>query len=124
MTNHTNQFLLRFFLALSGLVGLSDVLAEGWATTVNTPGTGRLELTTNFLLFVHGKDYEAKIPSRINEGERINIKYKDQGKWVDISFVVAAISTDGNLCRLHDRIPSQWNSSSGDTIYVKPCHYK
>ncbi len=82
-----------------------------------------MELNTNYFLFVRGMNYDAKIPETIKDGTRIVISYKKDGEWVKRDFVVAGISVKGDLCRIHDRVPTQYDTFPGNTIYVKPCRY-
>lgn len=89
-----------------------------------TPGVGRLEVVSNYLIFSSSTNYDVEIPPKIPDGSRIQIRYKKDGGWVAGSFFVAGISTKGDLCRLHSEQPSQYSSSPSDTIYVKPCRYK
>lgn len=98
--------------------------ADDWASSASTPGYGRIEIVSNYLLFSSGKSYDAKIPTRVQEGTRIKVQYKKDDQWITLDFVVAGISTKGDLCRLHSELPSRYNTSASDTIYVKPCRYK
>lgn len=99
-------------------------MAEEWATIAVTPGTGRLEINTNYFLFSKGSSYDALIPKQIRQGTQIEVRYKKEEDWVSTTFLVAGISTKGELCRLHSELPSRYSSSISDTIYVKPCRYK
>jgi hypothetical protein len=113
------------FLAAACILMLSCVLhADEFASVAKTPGYGRIEIVSNYLLFSSGTSYDAEIPKLVREGTLIKIKYKDGDKWVSMEFVVAGISTKDDLCRLHSELPSRYSSSAGDTIYVKPCSYK
>lgn len=98
--------------------------ADDWASMVFTEGSGRLEIVTNYWILSSGKSYEAQIPQRIQEGTRIQVSYKDDGRVVETDFDVAGISTRGELCRIHNRLPSRYSTAVGDTIYVKPCRYQ
>jgi hypothetical protein len=98
--------------------------ADDWASIAFTDGSGRLEIITDYWIFSSGKSYEAQIPRRIQEGTRIHISYKDNGRLIETDFVVAGIGTKGELCRIHNKLPSKYSKSVGDTIYAKPCRYK
>ncbi len=98
--------------------------ADEWASTAITPGIGRLEVVSNYLIFSSSTNYDVEIPPKIPEGSRIQIRYKKSGDWITGSFFVAGISTKGDLCRLHSKMPSQYSQSPSDTIYVKSCRYK
>lgn len=98
--------------------------ADDWASVAFTEGSGRLEIVTDYWIFSSGKSYEAQIPQRIKEGTRIQISYKDEGRVVKTGFDVAGISTKGELCRIHNKLPSRYSAAVGDTIYVKPCRYQ
>ncbi|MCU7965170.1 hypothetical protein ACRN98_23540 [Shewanella oncorhynchi] len=100
------------------------LIADEWASSVTTPGYGRIDIISDYLLFSTGKSYDVKIPNIIQEGSRIKIQYKNGEQWVSIDFVVAGISTKGDLCRLHSKLPSRYTNSASDTIYVKQCRYK
>ena len=113
----------KFFLALFLIVVSAITNADDRASSAVTPGHGRIEIVSNYLLFSSGKNYDAKIPTRVQEGTRIKIQYKKDDQWVAAEFVVAGISTKGDLCRLHSELPSRHNTSASDTIYVKPCRY-
>lgn len=107
------------------LLLISDVsVADAWASTAVTPGIGRLEVVSNYLIFSSGKEYEVEIPTKIPSNKRIQIRYKKNGDWIIDSFFVAGISTKGDLCRLHSKLPSRYSSLASDTIYVRPCRYK
>ncbi len=100
------------------------VQADDWASVAFTEGEGLLEIVTDYLIFSSGKSYEALIPRRIKEGTRIHISYKDGSRSIETDFDVAGISTKGELCRIHNKLPSKYSTSVGDTIYVKPCRYQ
>ncbi|BCR29930.1 hypothetical protein KAM448_05400 [Aeromonas caviae] len=99
-------------------------VADEWASMAITPGVGRLEVVSNYLIFSSSKDYEVQIPNKIPDGRQIQMRYKKDGDWITGSFFVAGISTKGDLCRLHSELPSRFSSSASDTIYVKSCRYK
>ena len=109
-------------IAFSGLA--FTAMADDWAEIILTPSIGRLEIVSDYLLFSSGKNYEARIPKEISSGTKIRVSYNKDGNWVEHDFVVAAISTKDELCRLHDKVPSQYSSSPGNTIYIKPCRYR
>ena len=67
-------------------------------------------------------NYDAKIPETIKDGTRIVISYRGWRVGKE-DFVVAGISVKGDLCRIHDRVPTQYDTFPGNTIYVKPCRY-
>lgn len=102
----------------------SQADADDWASVAFTGGIGRLEVVTDYWIFSSGKSHEAHIPRRIQEGTRIRISYEEDGKLVKTDFFVAGISTKGDLCHIHNKLPSQYSTSVGDTIYVKPCRYQ
>lgn len=116
MIKYTLTFLLITFSNL--------VTADDWASIASTPGYGRIEVVNDYMLFSSAKSFDAKIPKLIKEGSSITIFYKQDDKVVTREFVVAGISTKGELCRLHSELPSRFSSSPSDTIYVKPCRYK
>ena len=99
-------------------------MADEWASAAITPGKGRLEIVSNYLIFSKGTEYDVEIPTKIPDGRRIQIRYNKDGDWVTGSFFVAGISTKGDLCRLHSELPSQYSSAASDTIYVQPCRYQ
>lgn len=109
---------------LVGLAVAAPAYATSWASVAVTPGHGRIEIVSNYLIFSSGRSYDARIPEVVETGSRINISYRKNGEWVRRTFNVMAISTDGNLCRLHDQMPTMYSTSTGDTIYVKPCRYR
>ncbi len=112
-------------LLVLAVLGISNLAtADDEASVVITPGSGRLEIVSEYIIFSSGKSYNVKIPTRIEEGTRINISYKKDGEWIHDKFDVVRISTKGKLCRLHNKTRSQYDSSPGDTIYIKPCRYK
>lgn len=98
--------------------------ADDWASIAFTKGVGRLEIVTDYLIFSSGQSYDAKIPRRIQAGTRIRIYYKDDGIVVNTEFDVAGISAKGDLCRIHNKLPSRYSTDVGDTIYVRPCRYQ
>jgi hypothetical protein len=98
--------------------------ANNWASVAFTKGAGRLEIVKDYWIFSSGKSYDAEIPRRIQVGTRIRISYKNDGKVVDVDFDVAGISTKGELCRIHNKLPSRHSTDIGDTIYVKPCRFQ
>lgn len=100
------------------------VVADDSASEVVTPGYGRLEIVSNYILFSSGSSYDAKIPRRIKEGDRINITYEKDHEQILGVFDVVRISVKSELCRLHNKERSRYDSSPGDTIYIKPCRYK
>lgn len=116
MIKHTITFLLIAFSSFA--------TADDWASIASTPGYGRIEIVSDYLLFSSAKSFDAKIPKLVKEGSSISIFYKQDDKVVTREFVVAGISTKGELCRLHSELPSRFSSSPSDTIYVKPCRYK
>lgn len=97
--------------------------ADGWTDAALTPGVGRLEVVTDLGLFSYSTDHEARIPARIADGARIAVEYLDDRRWKRRSFDVVAISTKGDLCRLHSRPRPRYGGAPGDTIYVKGCSY-
>lgn len=117
--NRINAWLGAALLLISGVS-----VADEWASMAITPGVGRLEVVSNYLIFSSSKDYEVEIPTKIPDGRRIQMRYKKDGGWINGSFFVAGISTKGDLCRLHSELPSRYSSSASDTIYVKSCRYK
>ena len=56
---------LKILLILLGLVTSSLALAGDWASIAITPGYGRIEIVSNYIIFSSGKSYDAKIPKRI-----------------------------------------------------------
>ncbi|MFM5266288.1 hypothetical protein ACET9V_08570 [Aeromonas caviae] len=106
------------------LISGHSMADDEWATVAVTPGKGRLEIVSNYLLFSKGTDYDVVIPTKIQDGSRIPIRYKKGGDWIATDFIVAGISTRGDLCRLHSELPSRFSSSPSDTIYVRSCRYK
>ena len=98
--------------------------ADDWVESVSTPGIGRLETVTDYFIVSRGMNYDARIPKRIVSGTAIHISFSKEGVWVERDFAVAGISIKGDLCRLHSKLPSQYGSDSGDTIYVKPCLHR
>jgi len=116
--------MIKILFFLSGLAASFLVAADDWTTVANTPGVGRIEVVSNYLIFSSGKSYDVKIPKRIKQGTRIEIAYKKGDEWISDKFDVVRISTKGELCRLHNKSPSQYSSSPGDTIYIKSCRYK
>lgn len=97
---------------------------EDWASVAFTRGAGRVEIVTDYWLFSLGKSYDVQIPHRIEEGARIRISYNEDERHIETDFFVAGISTKGELCRVHNKLPSQHSTDSGDTIYIKPCRYE
>lgn len=82
------------------------------------------EVVSDYLLFSSSKSFDTKIPKLVKEGSSIKIFYRQDVKVVTREFVVAGISTKGELCRLHSELSSRFSSSPSNTIYVKPCRYK
>lgn len=117
--NRTRALLGAVSLLISGISS-----ADEWASMAITPGVGRLEVVSNYLIFSSSTNYDVEIPPKIPDGRRIQIRYKKDGSWIDGSFFVAGISARGDLCWLHSELPSQYSKSPSDTIYVKPCRYK
>jgi len=116
---------IKILIALLGsLATFLIAAADDWPSVVLTPGYGRIEIVSNYIIFSSGKSYDAKIPKRIQEGARINISYKEDNEWVHSKFDVVGISAKGELCRLHNKLPSRYSFSPGDTIYIKPCRYE
>jgi len=106
-------------LLVLAVLGVSSLAAaDDGASVVITPGYGRIEIVSDYIIFSSGKSYDVKIPTRVEEGTRISISYKKNDQWVRDNFDVVRISTKGELCRLHNK------TRLGDTIYVKPCQYK
>ncbi len=117
--NRTRVLLGAMSLLISGISS-----ADEWASMAITPGVGRLEVVSNYLIFSSSTNYDVEIPPKIPEGSRIQIRYKKSGDWITDSFFVAGISVKGDLCRIHSKVPSQYNQSPSDTIYVKSCRFK
>ncbi|MCF5912092.1 MULTISPECIES: hypothetical protein [Aeromonas] len=117
--NRTRALLGAVSLLISGISS-----ADEWASMAITPGVGRLEVVSNYLIFSSSTNYDVEIPPKIPDGSRIQIRYKKDGDWITGSFFVAGISTKGDLCRLHSELPSQYSRSPSDTIYVTSCRYK
>ncbi|WP_445396597.1 hypothetical protein [Zobellella sp. An-6] len=118
--------ILMYGLLAVGLAGAYSSIgnADEWASSASTPGHGRMEVVTNYLIFSSGKYYDVEIPRRVASGRKISIRYLKDGEWVQDSFVVAGISTKKDLCRLHNKLPSKLSTSPGDTIYIQPCRYQ
>lgn len=108
-----------FFVLLS-----VESYADEWVNNILTNGKGRLEINSNYIVVVVGKEYDSIIPKYIKSNSVIPIRYKKDKKWVDSKFVVDSIEADGDLCRLYSELPSAYSSSVGDMIYVKPCVWK
>lgn len=73
---------------LSGLAASFLVVADDQTTVVITPGVGRIEIVSNYIIFSSGSSYDVKIPKRVEEGVRINIEYKKDDKWISDKFDV------------------------------------
>lgn len=118
------RILLQICFVLLGSGTLTLAVAEDWASVVITPGNGRIEIVSDYIIFSSGSFHKAKIPALIEAGTRINIAYEKDNKWIHIEFDVAGISTKDDLCRIHNKMPANYSSSPGNTIYVRPCGYK
>ncbi len=116
--------MVKYLFVLSVVILSTQAAASDWASVAVTPGYGRIEIVSNYIIFSAGKSYEAKIPKQIEEGTRIEISYKKDDKWISRQFNVVGISTKGHLCWLHNKLPTRYSTSPGDTIYIKPCRYK
>ena len=101
-----------------------ECCAGEWVKAILTGGKGDLEINTNYIVMVVGKEYDAVIPKYIKSNSVIPIKYKKGNKWVGAKFNVDSIEADKDLCRLYSELPSAYSSSIGDMIYVKPCVWK
>lgn len=116
MIKYTITFLLITFSSLA--------TSDDWVSVASTPGHGRIEVVSDYLLFSRAKSFHVQIPKLVKEGSSITIFYRQDDKVVTREFVVAGINTKGDLCRLHSELPSRFSSSPSDTIYVKSCRYK
>ena len=114
---------LKVFVVFIAFVTSYSAFANDEASSIVTPGYGRLEITKNYLLFSSGTSYDVQIPEYIKEGTQINILYKKDGQWINGIFNVVRISVRGELCRLHNKERSPHSSSPGDTIYIKNCNH-
>lgn len=111
---------LLFCLTACSALSLS-ARADEPVEVVRTVGTAELETVSNFLLFSSSTKTPVRIPEVISAGESIRIQYVVSGKTVVATFPVVDISIRGNLCWLHSKQRTQYDSTLGDTIYVQPC---
>ena len=107
-----------FLLALvMPLASLADEPAE----VVRTAGTGDLERVSNFFLFSSSTKTPVRIPTIVTAGDNIQIQYVESGKTVTEAFPVVDVAIRGDLCWLHSKRRTQYDTTLGNTIYVKPC---
>lgn len=111
---------LLFCFAVCSALSLS-ARADEPAEVVRTDGTAELETVSNFLLFSSSTKTPIHIPEVISAGESIRIQYVESGKTFVATFPVVDISIRGNLCWLHSKQRTPYNSTLGDKIYVQPC---
>ena len=113
------KWLLSCLVVCSAL--LLSARADEPAEVVRTAGTAELERVSNFLLFSSSTKTPVRIPEVISAGESIRIQYVESGKTVVATFPVVDIAIRGDLCWLHSKQRTQYDSTLGDTIYVQPC---
>jgi len=111
---------LSFSFLVCSVLPLS-VHADEPAEVVHTAGAAELERVNNFLLFSSSTKTPVRIPEVISAGEVIRIQYVESGKAVVRTFPVVDISIRGDLCWLHSKQRTPYDSTLGDTIYVQPC---
>ena len=102
--------------------GSSLALADSDVMKVMTLGKGRYEKNTNYFLFVSGRSYSAQIPDIVTEGETIQVSYEDDGEENIDRFEVHRISSRDDLCRLHNRTVTRYDTYPGNIIYIRPCN--
>lgn len=110
-------------LSFAYVVAIAGVRAEEdvFVYAVTTLGSGRYEKNTNWLLFSSGRSYDAEIPQSVKAGDDIVVTYRVDGVAKMDEFSVVGISSRGDLCRLHNRIPHRYSTFVGDMVYVQPC---
>jgi hypothetical protein len=111
---------LLFYLVVCSSFPIS-ARADEQAEVVRATGTAELERVSNFLFFSSSTKTPVRIPEVISAGESIRIQYVESGKTVVAMFPVVDIAIRGDLCWLHSKQRTQYDSTLGDTIYVQPC---
>lgn len=100
---------------------LTGVRAEDPANIIRTVEKADIEKISDFLLFSSSKKFPTRVPQRISASDSFSIQYSAGGKLVQEHFTVMDISIRGDLCWLHSKRRTKYDTSPSDTIYVQPC---
>ena len=100
--------------------------ADDWVSSIDTDGTGNLEVVTDYWIFSSSKTYYgATIPGHIETGTSIRVSFVgEDGKPAERTFSVATIEADGPLCHVYDPKTVPYTTKLGDTIHIHQCRHK
>jgi len=98
-----------------------SAIADESAEVVGTAGGAQLETVHDFLLFSSSTKTPARVPQNIAVGTLIRISYLKDGRVNEEDFPAVDIAIRGDLCWIHSKQHSQYDSTLGDTLYVQPC---
>jgi hypothetical protein len=109
------------YCLLLGLLFSWSAIAEESAEVVGTDGGAQLETVHDFLLFSSSTKTPARVPQHISVGTLIHVSYIKDGRVDEADFAAVDIAIRGDLCWIHIKQRSRYDSTLGDTLYVQPC---